>query len=371
MIDTITLSIPREKVVMLDLRDQGVEPWDLQSSTKDYAKHVKNPSKRDLESGLYFPCLTGYSRKNGSARAVPTIRIQFSAPKLLFLNNLDELEENQLNLIVDTLHDRLLKMGVVIEKNILLNGSVSVAHYSRNILLTGGFTSRFVIGELSKINISKCFDLARAKFINDGECLYAHTNEQALVIYDKVSDLAKNKKRAMDKEQSPFQRSLFEPLKQTKEILRIEVRLESRRKIKSLFKKLGFEADPTLKDIFSAEKSNKVIMSYWEKMVEKNSLLLFANSYNPKELLKQICIAKPKVKGKQAIYLAGLIVLARDGNGIRELRGILKKHISDRNWYKVAIDVKDITESLDNLRPREWYEQVVSSITRYKPFRKD
>ncbi|HEX8974167.1 MAG TPA: hypothetical protein VF817_01620 [Patescibacteria group bacterium] len=371
MIDTIILSIPQDKIISFDLQNQGVAPWDLQARTHQYDRYVKNPSKKDLQGGQYFPYLTGYSRKNGSVMTAPLIRVQFSAPKLLFLNNLDELEESRLEIIVNTLQDRLLKMGISIEKENLLNASVSVVHYSRNIQLSGGYTSRFIIGELNKVNISKCFDLARAKYLNDGECLYAHTNEQALVIYDKVADLAKGQKRATDKDQSLYQRSLFEELNHKKEILRIEARLESKRKINSLFKNLGFDQNPTLKDVFSVEKSNAVLLNYWERMIEKNSLLLFANSSTPKELLKQICIARPNTKGKSSIYFMGLITLIRDGNGMRELRGILKNHANDRSWYRIAGDITKITKSLQKLRPREWYDQVLTGISQYKPYQNE
>ena len=47
MIDTICLLIPKDKVVMLDLSNQGVSGWDLQSKTNEYDRFVKNPSKRD------------------------------------------------------------------------------------------------------------------------------------------------------------------------------------------------------------------------------------------------------------------------------------------------------------------------------------
>lgn len=65
MIDTIILSIPKTKMITLDLTTSGVQPLDLQARTAVYDKYVKNPSPRDTATGRYFPRLTGYKRKNG------------------------------------------------------------------------------------------------------------------------------------------------------------------------------------------------------------------------------------------------------------------------------------------------------------------
>lgn len=104
MIDTICLLIPKDKVVMLDLSNQGVSGWDLQSKTNEYDRFVKNPSKRDLESGKYYPRLTGYKRKY---RQEANIRVEFSVPKLLYMNNLEELEEKDFDEVVSVLRARL------------------------------------------------------------------------------------------------------------------------------------------------------------------------------------------------------------------------------------------------------------------------
>ena len=91
MIDTVCLLIPKDKLTILDLSSYGVPKWNLHSNTDQYDKFVKNPSKRDLDSGLYFPRLTGYKRKSYGQEA--NVRIEFSVPELLYLNNLDELED--------------------------------------------------------------------------------------------------------------------------------------------------------------------------------------------------------------------------------------------------------------------------------------
>jgi hypothetical protein len=349
----------------------GTPLWDLQARTKAYDKYVKNPSSQDLASGLYFPYITGYKRKNGELVWNSTVRIQFSAPKLIYKNNLDELSEGQFSTVLFALHDRLDRMGIKIALRDLENAAVSSVHYSRNVVLKDNYSAQYVIGELGKINLNKRFDFSRARFTNDGQCLYAHASTHEFVIYDKIADLDKDKKRSMDREQTAYQLSMFEKLKEKQEIIRFEVRLVQKKKMNSLFKQLGLAESPTFKDVFSEEKSKKVLMYYWETMIEKNSLLLFAHTLTPKDLLNQILLARKDAKAVKAIYLAGLLVLAPDGNGIRELRSILSKRNRDRTWYRIYADLNEIMKQLNKLKPREWYAQVQHALTVYKPYRID
>ena len=81
MIDTVCLLIPKDKLIVLEMSSYGVPTWNLHSKTDQYDKYVKNPSKRDKDSGLYFPRLTGYKRKGFAQDA--NVRIEFSVPKCI------------------------------------------------------------------------------------------------------------------------------------------------------------------------------------------------------------------------------------------------------------------------------------------------
>jgi hypothetical protein len=371
MIDTIILTIPKEKIISVDMSYYGTPVWDLQARTRMYDKYVKNPSSQDMASGLYFPYITGYRRKNNRLEWDQTIRIQFSAPKLIYYNNLDELSESQFSAVVSALRDRLERMGIRITRQDLENASVVSVHYARNVVLKDGFTAQYVISQLGKIHLNKRFDFSRARFTNDGQCLYAHTNTHEFVIYDKIADLNKDKKRSTDREQTAYQLGLFEKLKESHEIVRFEARLAQKKKMNSLFKQLGFVENPTFKDVFSAEKSKGVLMHYWNTMIEKNSLLLFAYSFTPKDMLNQVLLARKDIKAVKAIYLAGLLILAPDGNGIRELRTILSKRNRDRTWYRIYADLNETIKQLSKLRPREWYTQVQRALSTNKPYHID
>jgi hypothetical protein len=195
MIDTVCLLIPKQQMAYLN----GVASWELYSKTDQYSKFVRNPTKAEKDTGKYFPRLTGYTRKFGQDE---NVRIEFSVPKLLFLNNLEELEDKDFRLVIETLQARLKTMGVLALAPLLENAVVSSIHFSKNIQLKDGYTVNHLISEMNKVNLRKSFDFARSRYINDGQSLYAHTKCHQLVIYDKIADLGKDKGRAIDKNQT-------------------------------------------------------------------------------------------------------------------------------------------------------------------------
>lgn len=372
MIDTVIISISKSKVRSVGSHNNDSFGWNQQSQTSYYSKFVKNPSKKDIESGLYFPRLTGINRKRDGVLDA-SIKIEFSIPKLLYMNNLDEVEEKDFSLVVSTLKDRLLRMGILISEKDLRFASVSAVHYSKNILLTNGYTTQFVLSELNKIDVRKTFDLTKTRFMNDGESLCIYANSHSFIAYDKIADLNKDLKRAIDKDPTRYQRSLFDQIdkKELYEVIRFEVRLSRKHKIKSLFKKLNFPDNPNFEQVFSLKISKEILNFYWQTMVSNNSLILFSFVLTPKDVLKQILIANPKLKPKQAIYFASLVSLTKDGNGMRELRSNISKYSDDRTWYRIKEDVREVTELLKSVRPRDWFDQIEGGFREYKAFKQN
>lgn len=365
MIDTICLLVPKDKMFYLS----DVLNWELYSKTDQYEKHVRNPSKAEKETGKYFPRLTGYKRRFSQNA---NVRIEFSVPKLLYLNNLDELEDKDFPEVIKVLQERLKTMGVRVFKPILENASVSSVHYSKNILLKDGYTVNHLISEINKVNLKQTFDFSKTRFMNDGQSLYAHTTSHQLVIYDKMADLDKDKKRAIDKDQTLYQRSLFlEMNKENKlqEIIRFEVRLSKKQKLNKVIESLGYHRNLVFKEIFSVEISKKVVMKYWQELIKERSFGLFSISISIKEILRTLFLADKKLKPKQAIYLLGLFILGKDEEGMRQLRSILSKYSHDRTWFRIASDMQKASELITKNKLRDWVIQIDEGLEDYKPYK--
>ena len=361
MIDTVVLNLNREKVFF----NQN-EKWDLISKKSNFSKFIKNPSKNNLESGNYYPRLTGIVR--GAKEKV--VKIEFSIPKLLFNNNLDEVKDSEFELVLTTLQKRLKEMCVEISLVNLSEASVSVVHFSKNIILNSGYSSSYVISELQKINLNKSKDLTKTKFLNNGESLQCFSISNSFVFYDKIADLKKDEKRAIDKDQTIIQTMLFEEMKE-KEILRYEVRLSQKRKLNSMLKDFGFNTNPTFKDVYSENVALKFLNYYWIEKVDKNKYILYNYIENTESLLKKISILRPKLKPYQKLTLLGLVSFAKDNKGgLRELRNILYKNKSDRSWYSLEKNFKILSNDINNLCDSSWFQDISKQIYFYNAYRK-
>lgn len=364
MIDTVCLLIPRDKMVYLS----GVSSWELYSKTDEYEKYVRNPSKAERETGKYFPRLTGYKRRFSQDA---NIRMEFSVPKLIFLNNLDELEDKDFSEVISTLQERLRTMGVIVTKSVLQNASVSSVHFSKNIKLEDGYTTNHLISEMNKVNLRKSFDFTRSRYINDGQSLYAHTTSHQLVIYDKVADLGKDKKRAIDKDQTLFQQNLFSELAKEEmlEIIRFEVRLNHKQKMNKVLEQLGYQKNPTFRDVFSTEMAQKVVNDYWKRLIKERNLGLFSISLSLKDILRTLYLVNSKIKPNRAIYLLGLFMLGKDENGMRELRSIVSRKSHERTWYRIAKDMQVASELITKNKLRDWVTQIDKSLNEFKAYK--
>jgi len=365
MIDTICLLIPKDQMTYL----VGGSSWELYSKTDQYEKYVRNPSRIEKETGKYFPRLTGYKRYYSQDA---NVRIEFSVPKLLYLNNLDELEDKDFPEVIEVLRERLKTMGVDVLKPILENASVSSVHFSKNILLQDGYTANYLISEMNKVNLQKSFDFAKTRFMNDGQSLYAHTTAHQLVIYDKIADLNKGEKRAIDKEPTRYQKSLFGEFnkeKERQEIIRFEIRINHKQKLNKLLETLGYQKNSTFKDVFSSKMSKKVVTDYWEKLIKGRNVGLFSLSQSLKDILQTLFLADKTLKPKQAIYFLGLFTLAKDENGMRQLRTIVSKRSGDRTWYRIVKDMQKVSELITKNNQRDWVTQIDQNLEEYKPYK--
>lgn len=361
MIDTVCLFIPHSEIKIVDKNT-----WTLQSKINGSFKYIKNPSRNNLKTGKYFPRLNLYGKW---FKQEACIRIEFSVPKLVFLNNLDELEDSDFPLVITTLQERLEAMGVIVSKEAIENAKVSIVHFSKNIPLSDGYNTNHLIGEMSKINFEKIFDLTRVKYTNDGQSLYIHTASHEFIIYNKIADILASEKRAIDRDRTIYQQNIFadtEDINKLPEVIRFEVRLLKKKKINSMLKKFGYEENPTFKDVFSSELSKKIVIHYWKTIINAENSGLFLIPLSNKDLMQVIFMAQPNIKPKQAIYLAGLSIVSKDG--MRELRSIISKKSGERTWYRIVEDIRAVNELTSKNRIRSWVPQVGAKLENYKPF---
>jgi len=365
MIDTVIIILPQNRFIVQDYSRFGTTKSEF-LAVKGFRKYFNNPTAEQKREGIYMPRLTLFKRG-----LTISLKIEFSIPKLLFGNNLDEVSDEHFYHIIKILHQKLTDMKVMTTEKFIKEAEVSAFHPSKNIVLTNGYTASFAIKELAKINLNRKLDFSDTKFRNDGSALQYYSVSHSLVFYDKIMDLKQPKTRAIDKEQTLQQLSLFDEIKDFKkhiEILRIEVRLSKKRKMNSVLKTLGYSENPTFETIFEKKMCQQIVQHYWQEMIAGKNIFIFDMLSNPLRILQRAIKNDRKLKPKQAVYLTGLEILCKD-RGVRELRQTIEIIATRNAWYNLSRDIARINDYKKDLEPHGFVKDIENAIEKFDAFR--
>lgn len=372
MIDTIVLTLNHNHFAILDHNKFSpstvglFEPPYYKLGNRSNFKCVQNPTKSDLKKGIYKPRLTVMKRFQAGAFVV-ILKIEFSIPKLLFGNNFDEVEENQLKEIIQKLYEALNTMGVLVFPQILHDAPVSTIHYSKNIPLTDYSTPSLILQEISKINLNQILDLNQTDFRNGGYSLKFHANSFEVSLYDKRKDLEKAKlseKRALEKDNS-IQLELLNQWKPKNpfEVLRMEIRLNQRSKIRQIFKKNNISTLLTFTSVFKKDTAQKVLLHYLEQIKKAYTLLAY-HPQNGQEFINNFKTNNSKTKIRKMLQVYASIKLI-DELGIRKFQESIKI-FGQHNWPRIKKDLETLhfpNKSFEPLKTLEYY------LKKFEPLR--
>ena len=347
MIDTVVLILSND-MYDIDEPDKFVPSarWALKENP-GYVFGIQskqNPTRKELISGIYKPRLTLFNRINLVGKREILLKVELSLPKLLFGNNFNELQLKDFKLVLNKLVLVLETMGIKTTEQNISKAPISAIHYSKNIQLTDGSIPYHFINKIKEANIKLSLDVNQTDYRNDGHSYRWHCNSYEVVFYDKIKDLEKAKqssKRSLEKD-SALQLSLFDAFKKRNklEILRMEVRLNKRQKIKQLLKTLNIKSDLSLKSLFKPAISKKILLHYIDELESKRSVLLDYKPSNDKTLLSALIINNPEHSPKQILQMFGLKKSLESFNA-RELRTIFSKQ-NQRSWHRLMADADKI-----------------------------
>ena len=372
MIDTIVLTIPKSKYIILDHNrfepsTKGLfEPPYYSLGARSNFSCKQNPTKKDYQSKIYKPRLTITKRIRKGGYVYP-LRIEFSIPKLIYRNNFDEVKESDFKLVIETLQNCLKDMAIEIEETDLINAKVSSIHYSKNIALTDYTSCSMVLNELSKIDLTKRLDLDKTSFRNAGQVIHYHCNSYEIAIYDKIKDLEKAKvseKRSIEND-NQIQLNLFDnsPVAKPFEVIRIEVRLNDRGKIKRLLKSFKMAVEPTFVNLYSLTLSKKILTHFWDE-IEKNAFILKIDVKKSSNLLEKIIKNNSNIKLSKALKLLASIIIIQE-IGARGFRNLINGYSKNNKfWYDIARELKLLNLPMDRYCS---ISEVSRSIRDFKP----
>ena len=371
MIDTVVLIIQEGfyKILNPDMFTPNANILNnpISFGAKAFVKCSQNPTKEDYKNAIYKPRLT-ITKRAVIGGFIKPLKIEFSAPKLLFLNNVQELEENDFDEIIKVLQKRLLKMGIEVSETNLKLAQVSTIHYSKNIELPSFVTSSMVIKELAKASVTKRLSLDKTFFKNQGHALIFYSKSYAIVIYDKIKDIEKTTGVRVDSDPTVFQQDLFEDKKPTVEILRIEIRINHPYKIESLLRNLGKPVDRNFINVFKEEKAKLIIQYYWELITNSINKFIFSNEEQIHTTAEEIYQSNPKISLSKLLSIIGYFQFVKQDTG-RSLREFIESHYTQRTWFRLNKTIKTTLRTRKNLKYLTYIKEINKSIEEFRPIK--
>jgi len=228
------------------------------------------------------------------------LAVEFSAPKMLFGNNFDELTESDFDALLTALQASLHELlGYRFFKLQLTNADISAWHPSKNIVFLDYTSCQTILNTMGKLDVSKTYDFQKTDF-RDGHVVHIHANSLDIAFYDKMADLLKAKKsnkRAFEKDSS-VQLNLLEGLAEYRpmEVFRYEVRFVGRASIKRAYPDLE---QWTFESLYKKELCQKVLLKHWKKLTA-NVDMLALDVKQPYELLQNYLEANDDVTLQKA-----------------------------------------------------------------------
>ncbi len=305
-----------------------------------YVKCVQFPNKADSRAGIYKPKLTLIKQVVNGGYSI-NLKVEFSVPKLLFGNNFEELEEADFEAVLFKLQEILAEMGVLVEVETLKNAKICCVHFGKNVILAEA-PSSLIINTIRKLNISKRLDAGNTDYRNDGQAIRYHANSYELTFYDKVKDLEQSKiseKRAIECDNELNFDFFSAAGLASKEVLRMEVRLNTARKLKEILAKVGCEVkSPTFNDVFDKGVARGVLIHFWDSCIKPSLPAIILSEQSGQEIYHQA--KNLGMNDYRALQVVGALNIIK-GDTYRTLRNALSNH----SYYRVKAEFDKFEQS--------------------------
>ncbi len=377
MLDTIALTLDRHQFEVLDpdrfspsAKGLLAPPYYPLGARGNFAS-VLNPTKMNLAAGRYAPRLTLVKRKVRSGFSL-TLRIEFSAPKLLYGNNFDELTGRDFEAVLDALHRSVVAAGIRVRIDTLRGANVSAIHFSKNIAFTDYTTCSMVMSELAVIDLDGRLDLSHTDYRNEGHAIRYHANSYEVTFYDKLKDLDKarySEKRAIEGDYRP-QLHLFADhgaFPKELEVLRMEVRLGTRAKIMGIVRSIEPGTEPTFAALGNPWIAKAALMRFWKAVRSQLPLVEQAKAQRPEDLLARLAAeANGSARPGALLQQLGACVLV-GSVGFRGACALMTRHCSLRTWQRYKRQMK----ALPPAEPKGFsaLRRVDEALARFEPLR--
>lgn len=383
MLDTIAIKItypsfmvgnPNLFTPALNINDKNT---DFNFGRHKFQKFIQNPSLADKQAGVYLPRLTVYKRFE-DYRTIYDLHIEFSVPKLLNNNSVQEYDETDFEQVIKILQARLAKMEIRIFEALLRKAIVVKAHFGKNIVLPAPMTVQDAISTLYKADVGKTKDVNIRHYGNNGQALYFYASSANIIFYDKLKDVQTPKAKAVDKDKVYLERLLTDiwDTGQKPEILRFEIRLAKQQSLTSFISKIKKEkiTKITFEELFQKELWQKALFTKWSEIIKSPaSQLAFKLERPTEEVFDAIISGLSSKKKKQAHSLntalasLGLFVLINQ-YGVRKTRDKIEKNWTSKSWGRLSDKIKISATTLRGTPPSLAISEIQSALEKFERY---
>ncbi len=345
MIDTVALTLKQHMFAILE-HDEFAPSASLvyKPGKRQFIRCYRNPTSKELKQGKYIPRLTLTGRPINT-----TLRVELSVPKFLYGNNFDEVTEKDFSTLIEKLRHTLEQIGVNVYSGYLEKANVSLIHYGKNIVLTDYTTPATYINELCKADIPKMYDFNKTDYRNGGQIIKFRANTFEFAIYDKVADLrrAKTSDKRSEEKDSAIQLSLLNKFNSKSnrenkpfEVVRLEARLNNRRKIRQILKKIGQnQVELTFQSLFNKTIARKVVLYYLNYILD-NQIHLCNNELTATRYFTKLNTLYPELSLSKKTQIVGARTLIKE-IGVRKFRELTKVN-GNTAWYRLKKILKEL-----------------------------
>lgn len=312
-------------------------------------KDRNGKSYQATRSKDYFPSLR--IRRRGYNKEY--LYIEFSAPKLLFGNNLEELSQEDIPRLFEILQITLEKMGVSISITELSKARVVKVHFGKNIILPSNIFPSILIDKLRGTNWNNRFSGLIRDYNNNGSSLRIGNKSREIIIYDKVAELTQEK---ANKQLVTLVRN------NGVQILRLEIRLKMESVI---LRELALEKDNNnLVELTSHYFLTNLCKSYWD-ILAKDLVSFSYEDISLETIYAEIIMSNPKMRIRTVNNIFAMYVLTKE-IGLKRVREIIEYRYSRETWYSLNQLMKKLPIGKNT---KNWITEIERQLTNYKPIR--
>lgn len=334
------------------------------SPTEKQSTHLNRPYLRRFvfkppHQNGYLPKIEIFETLIKDRDAVQYIlKAEFSIPKLLYRNSLQEVSELDLENVLYTFKKALGDVGIVIESDTVANARVSVVNFCKNVLLPKNIRMQEALAELQRVDISKVVDVTLKEAKNGGRWLHIYSGTIERVFYDKVADSMRPKVKRKDKGRMNHEREIIERFGlQNREVFRYEYRIKKTQTVmREVNAALGrkYETFVSFKDIFTPNLCKTIILKSWRGLIQRpENQLALLGPRDDLALLSHMFTQAKKLGGNahsmnRALTSYGLALAIRD-HGAKEVRRAIFNEWSTDHTERLTRKIKASAELLRGL----------------------